>query len=61
MPKTYPVTRSDAEWRKLLTPEQFHLLREQGVERPGPLHWSTRNAPGYFPVPAAIQRCSKVG
>ena len=22
--KTYPVTRTDAEWRKLLTPEQYH-------------------------------------
>ena len=21
--KTYPVTRTDAEWRKLLTPEQY--------------------------------------
>ena len=21
--RTYPVTRSDAEWRKLLTPEQY--------------------------------------
>lgn len=30
MLKTYPVTRSDAEWRKVLTPEQFHTMREQG-------------------------------
>lgn len=35
MLRTYPVTRSDAEWRKLLTPEQFHMMREQGAERPG--------------------------
>ena len=35
MLKTYPVTRSDAEWHELLTKEQFHMLREQGAERPG--------------------------
>ena len=34
MLKTYPVTRSDDEWRNLLTPEQFRLMREQGAERP---------------------------
>lgn len=33
--KTYPVTRSDAEWRKLLTPEQYAVLRGHGTERPG--------------------------
>jgi peptide-methionine (R)-S-oxide reductase len=33
--KTYPVTRSEEEWRKLLTPEQYHIMREHGTERPG--------------------------
>src|SRR5688572_12513514 len=33
--KTYPVTRSEAEWRKLLTPEQYYIMREHGTERPG--------------------------
>jgi peptide-methionine (R)-S-oxide reductase len=33
--KTYPVTRSDAEWRSLLTPEQYAVMRGHGTERPG--------------------------
>jgi peptide-methionine (R)-S-oxide reductase len=33
--KHYPVTRTDAEWRKLLTPEQYMIMRQHGTERPG--------------------------
>ncbi len=33
--KEYPVTRTDAEWRKLLTPEQYAIMRQHGTERPG--------------------------
>lgn len=33
--KAYPVSYSDAEWRKRLTPAQYRILREKGTERPG--------------------------
>ena len=33
--KTYPVTHTDAEWRALLTPEQYAIMREHGTERAG--------------------------
>ncbi len=33
--QTFEVTRTEAEWRKLLTPDQFHILREHGTEAAG--------------------------
>ena len=33
--KRFPVTHSDEEWRKLLTPEQYDILRGHGTERAG--------------------------
>ena len=31
---TFEVTHTDAEWRKLLTAEQYRILRQQGTEAP---------------------------
>lgn len=31
---TQVVEKSEEEWRKVLTPQQFHILREKGTDRP---------------------------
>ncbi len=31
----FPVTHTDEEWRKILTSEQFAVMRGHGTERPG--------------------------
>ena len=48
MDKAYPVTHSDAEWRKLLTPEQYYIMREHGTERPGSCALLVEKRPGKF-------------
>jgi peptide-methionine (R)-S-oxide reductase len=33
--RTYPVSYTDAEWKKRLTPSQYAILRKASTERPG--------------------------
>ncbi|HEY4344793.1 MAG TPA: peptide-methionine (R)-S-oxide reductase MsrB [Parvibaculum sp.] len=32
--ETFEVTKTDAEWRKILSPQAYDVLRNQGTERP---------------------------
>jgi len=45
---TYPVSFTDAEWRSRLTPEQYHIMREHGTERPGSCALLYEKRPGTF-------------
>jgi peptide-methionine (R)-S-oxide reductase len=31
---SFEITKTEAEWRNLLTPEQFNVLRQEGTEHP---------------------------
>jgi peptide-methionine (R)-S-oxide reductase len=46
--KAFPVTHSEEEWRKLLTPEQFEVLRGHATERPGSCALLVEKRPGAF-------------
>ena len=43
-----PLKRSNAEWRKLLAPAQYDVLREEGTERPGSSPLNAEKRPGVF-------------
>ena len=45
---TFEVTRTDEEWRRLLTPEQYQVLRKHGTERAGSSALDRELRPGNF-------------
>jgi len=46
--KVYPVTKTDAEWRAQLTPEQYAILRQHATERAGSCALLAEHRPGTF-------------
>jgi peptide-methionine (R)-S-oxide reductase len=42
------LEKTDAEWRQQLTPEQYHILREKGTERPFTGALVNNHADGFY-------------
>ncbi|KAI3632492.1 hypothetical protein MIR68_009598 [Amoeboaphelidium protococcarum] len=42
------VNKSEAEWRTILSPEQFRVLRQKGTERPGTGKYDHHFAKGVY-------------
>jgi peptide-methionine (R)-S-oxide reductase len=44
----FEVTKTDEEWRKILTPDQHYVLRRHGTERPGSSPLNAEKRKGVF-------------
>ena len=51
----FPVMHTDAEWRAILTPEQYDVMRGHGTERPGSCALLYEKRPGVFACAACGQ------
>lgn len=55
MSKQYSVTHTDAEWREILTPEQYEIMRGHGTEPPGSCALNYEKRAGMFRCAACDQ------
>jgi len=44
----FEVTKTDEEWKRILTPEQYQVLRQHVTERPGSCALNVEKRPGTF-------------
>jgi peptide-methionine (R)-S-oxide reductase len=51
----FPVEKTEEEWRRQLTPEQYAVLRGHGTERPGSCALLNEHRPGTFTCVACGQ------
>ena len=42
------MVKTDTEWKRILTPEQYHVLREKGTERPFTGQYANSHDKGTF-------------
>jgi peptide-methionine (R)-S-oxide reductase len=53
--KEFPVTKTDAEWKKVLTEDQYYVLRKHGTERSGTSPLDKNYAAGTYHCAACDQ------
>ena len=46
--ENFPVAKTEAEWREILSPEAFRVLRQHGTERPGSSRLNAEKRAGVF-------------
>lgn len=46
--ETFEVTKTPEEWKKILTPEQYYVLRDHGTERPFSHPYDKQYAAGMY-------------
>ena len=54
MKPQFPLTRSDAEWRRLLNPDQYMVMRRFGTEPAGSCALNHESAKVFSFAPAVI-------
>jgi len=55
-PRADTVIKSDAEWRQLLSPEQYYVTRQEGTERPFANKYNSNKAKGIYHCVACKQQ-----